>query len=222
MTERLRRGRDRGPGNLGSPPHSPPPARNGDALAKDAISGDPIALSDLLRWAREMALRHALARTQDLDDAEDVAQEVLIRVLNSIHSFRFHSKVSSWVYRITENQIQSQFRSRASVDLAKKRAHVREVDPNRELQSEVSVDAERLWDTVNAVVEGLPELQDRTFRLVALQDFKPCEAAQALGKSQTNVRASLSRARVKIRERLFERAPALMTDLGYTGPDRAA
>ena len=165
-----------------------------------------------------MALRHALARTQDLDDAEDVAQEVLIRVLNSIHTFRFQSRFSSWVYRITENQIRHQFRSRASVDLGEKRAHLRESDSNPEPHSEVSVDTKRLWDMVNTVVEGLPELQDQAFRLVALQEWKPCEAARALGKSQTNVRASLSRARVKIRGRLLERAPALVRDLGYSEP----
>jgi RNA polymerase sigma factor (sigma-70 family) len=126
------------------------------------------------------------------------------------------------VYRITENQVLNQVRCRASVDLAEKRARLREGDQNQAPPPEDSVDAERLWETVNTVVECLPELQDRAFRLVALQDLKPCEAARALGKSQTNIRASLSRARVKIRNRLLEQAPDLVRDLGYSEPHRAA
>ncbi|MBT8396747.1 MAG: RNA polymerase sigma factor [Gemmatimonadetes bacterium] len=171
---------------------------------------------------RDLALRHALIRTQDPDDAEDVAQEVLILVLKSIGSFRFRSKFSSWVYRITENQIQSQVRSRASTEVKKSRVRVKAECPTVDSSPELAVDASRLWDAVTSVVDGLPKLQDRTFRLVAIQDWKPCEAAQALGKSQTNVRASLSRARVKIRERLLEKAPALVMDLGFSEPNRAA
>jgi len=205
-----------------SSPDAPTSDRNGDALARDAIAGDRKALSDLLTFTRELALRHAQVRTQDSDDAEDIAQEVMIRVLESLHTFRFQSRFSSWVYRITENQVQSQFRSRATVTLVEERAQLRESAPIPKHRSGVSVDAKRLWDTVGSVMEGLPDLQHRTFRLVAFQQLKPSEAAQALGKSQTNVRASLCRARVKIRERLLEAAPALVGDLGYCEPHRAA
>jgi len=215
------RGREMESPNSTSPEAQTPVAK-GDALAMDAIAGDRRALSDLLRFTRDLALRHALARTQDLDNSEDIAQEVLVRVLESLHSFRFQSRFSSWVYRITENQIQTQVRSRARVDRNKERAHRRPDDPRLEPHPEVSLDAKRLWVTVNTVVAGLPELQGHVFRLVDLQQLEPCEAAQALGKSPANVRSSLCRVRVKIRERLLERAPALVRDLGYAQPHWAA
>ena len=193
-----------------------------DVLARLAVLGDQVALSDLLALVRAQALRHAWTRLHDWDEAEDVAQEVLVRVLNSIHTFRFESSFSGWVYRIIENQIKSYFRSRASAELAERKASLLESRPPAIPLPEIRIDVERLWATVRSLLADLPELQERTFKLVVLQDLNPCEVALALGKSQTNVRASLSRARLKIRKRLSRRAPALVEDLGCSKPYRAA
>ena len=193
----------------------------GNALARKAATGDPKALSDLLERVRRRAVEHALARTQDSDGAEDIAQEVLIRVFKSIQTFRFQSRFSTWVFRLTENQIQSWFRSRASANRAEEKALLLEGEFRPFRHIEMSLDAERLRKTLKKAIKGLPELQDRTFRLVVLQELEPCEAARVLGKSQTNVRASLSRARVRVRKNLLEQAPALVGDLGSVRPLQA-
>lgn len=222
MEKRSREGAKNGSGGqeISAPRKTSTSSRK--TLVAQAIAGDREALSDLLTWVRERALRQAMAKTQDPDEAEDIAQEVLIRVFRSLHTFRFQSRFSSWVFRIIENQIQSRFRSKASAQRAEREALLLEGNLHPSCHTEITVDADRLWDTVKTAADGLPELQDRVFRLVAIKAWEPCDAARALGKSQTNVRATLSRARVKIRERLLDQAPALVRDLGYLEPHRAA
>ena len=72
-------------------------------LAVRAGKGEQEALGRLAGALRPLICRWALVITGDPDDAEDVAQVVLTRMMGSIHSFDGRSKVTSWVYRITRN-----------------------------------------------------------------------------------------------------------------------
>jgi len=222
VKKRLRKNGTDGSGDLGGAPHPRTSKASRHTLVEKAIAGDEGALADLLEWVRVRAMRQVISRIQDPDEAEDVAQEVLIRVFRSLHTFRFQSRFSTWVFRIIENQLQSHFRFKASANRVEEKALLAHSNPHPACFTEVTVDAEKLRKTVSAAVERLPALQNRVFRLVALQAWEPCEAARALGKSQTNVRASLSRARGKIRELLLEGTPGLMRDLGHLEPPQAA
>lgn len=74
-----------------------------EELVSKAQGGDRDALERLLArhqpWILNIAVR-MLGRHQD---AEDVTQEVLIRVLKSLHTFRGDSKFRTWLYRIAAN-----------------------------------------------------------------------------------------------------------------------
>jgi len=70
---------------------------------------------------------------------------------------------------------------------------------------------------VRNVACALPPLQLATFRLVDLDGLRPCEAARALGKTQANIRSSLSRARQRVRELVQEARAELAEDLLSAG-----
>ena len=72
-------------------------------LARRAGRGERRALERLVGALRPLVCRWALVMTGDPDDAEDVAQLVLMKTVNSIASFDGRAKVTSWVYRITRN-----------------------------------------------------------------------------------------------------------------------
>ena len=75
-------------------------------LVARARDGDEDAFADLFRGHSDRVFRLALSilgRGFEAE-AEDVAQEVFVRVHNSLGSFRGDAKVSSWIYRITFNQ----------------------------------------------------------------------------------------------------------------------
>ena len=82
-----------------------------------AHAGSP----DAQHWLNELFQRHhrrvalwCLRLTGDRESAADLAQEVFIKVLRSLDSYRGESKFSTWLYSITRNHCYNQIKSRAS------------------------------------------------------------------------------------------------------------
>lgn len=166
----------------------------------NAVRGDPKALATLLEAARTVVHRWALVRIQDPDDAEDITQLVLLKLHSKLPAFRRESKLSSWLFRITANEVaglcRSRMREKAKADAWVKSglcASTCTPDPER-------IDRARAVRTICHASGTLPPLQLAAFQLVDLDGLRPCEAAKELGRTQGNIRASLCRARKKIRE----------------------
>jgi RNA polymerase sigma-70 factor (ECF subfamily) len=75
-------------------------------LVARAQSGDQQAFAELVRRYRALVFRLAVSilGQEFIPEAEDVAQEVFLKVHHAIESFRGESEFSSWIYRITFNQ----------------------------------------------------------------------------------------------------------------------
>ena len=56
-----------------------------------------------VRMYQQFVFATALRFTQNYDDADDVAQEVFIKALNNLSSFKGDSSIKTWLYRITTN-----------------------------------------------------------------------------------------------------------------------
>ena len=187
-------------------------------LVWNASAGDREAFSILLERARPVVYAWALQKTGDPDDAEDISQIVLLRIWSGISSFRGGSKLSSWVYRITANE---------AVAFHRKKKRRRDLSAGflyqgGDLGTALPSETERILHVqacglVRDVACALPPLQLATFRLVDLDGLRPCEAARALGKTQANIRSSLSRARQRVRELVQEARAELAEDLLSAG-----
>ncbi len=75
-------------------------------LVTRAQSGDQQAFAELVRRHRARVFRLAVSilGREFIPEAEDVAQEVFLKVHHAIKSFRGEAEFSSWIYRITFNQ----------------------------------------------------------------------------------------------------------------------
>lgn len=67
--------------------------------------GNEILLDDLVIKHRALVMRHCHRRRLDLEDAEDVTQEVFIKVMHNLHRFENRYPFTTWLYRITVNAI---------------------------------------------------------------------------------------------------------------------
>lgn len=194
------------------------PARTEDgveALIRRAVSGDPSALDDLARRYYEQIYRWALTRTGDRDDADDVTQEVLLRLYRYLDGFDGRSRFTTWLYQLTRS---------ASADLHRKRARWKrlaakvERESNREPEDprggEAAADAKRISDLVKTFLERLSERQREVFDLVDLQGFSTVEVGEMLRMEPVTVRSHLFRARKAIRKRIMESFPELVEDHG--------
>lgn len=74
-------------------------------LIDEAIGGDKEALESLINNVQDMIYNLSLRMLGTPADAEDAAQEIIIKVITQLSSFRKESKFTTWVYRIAANYL---------------------------------------------------------------------------------------------------------------------
>ncbi len=138
-------------------------------------------------WAaRATALARAIAGDAD---AEDVAQEALIRAWRSLGSLADEARFDAWLMAIVRNLARNRVRDRA--------AEPRLVAPALSERAE----GDRV-ERVRAAVEALPEEQREAVRLRFEADMSYEEIAAALGIAADLVRSRLHEAKETLRQRL--------------------
>src|SRR5215510_5703948 len=80
------------------------------ALIQRCTTGDEAACADLVAAHQRMVYTLALHLLQDRDEALDLSQEVFLRVSRTLSSFRGHSSLRTWIYRIVVNQARNRQR----------------------------------------------------------------------------------------------------------------
>ena len=178
--------------------HLVPPAQAGDAAARDT----------LLARCHPTVFRWALVQVGDADDAEEVAQEVLLRVDAGLGSFAGRSQFATWLYRVTRNVAlemgrRAARRLRLHTALAGRPADDCARDPAE------GVHAQAVAAVVRALFDELPPRQREVFYLADLEELSPVEIARRLGLSPATVRVHLLRARRSLRARILSEHPAI-------------
>lgn len=74
-------------------------------LIEAAKRGDRLALESLVERYQPVIFNIALRMVYIQEDAEDITQEVLIKVITQLSSFNFKSSLGTWIYRITANHM---------------------------------------------------------------------------------------------------------------------
>ncbi|MCP4221496.1 MAG: RNA polymerase sigma factor, partial [bacterium] len=74
-------------------------------LIRLVLQGDKKALDSLVIRHKDWIYNVALRMTANISDAEEVCQEVLIKILTKLSTFKFKSSFRTWLYRITANHV---------------------------------------------------------------------------------------------------------------------
>lgn len=187
-----------------------------DALVRRAQRGDDVAFATLLARLRPRVYRWALAAAANADDAEDVTQDVVLKLHRKLKTFRGRSRFSSWLYRVTRNAAAEQHRKRARrgelLEEAAREAAT-EIPRGSSLDDRLrALDDARLAELVRGFFEELPARQRQVFDLADLQGYTSPEIAEMLEIEPVTVRTNLFRARSTIRSRILETRPELVED----------
>jgi RNA polymerase sigma factor (sigma-70 family) len=91
----------------------PTPPSPEHQLVERARAGDRAALEQLVRTCKDLVYNLAVRMLGDHSDAEDASQEILIRVVTGLSSFRGESAFRTWVYRVASNHLLTARRRRA-------------------------------------------------------------------------------------------------------------
>ena len=177
-----------------------------------ARSGDDAALHRLVEDVGRIVRRWALVQTGNPADADEVTQEVLIRMIRYRDALPEPARLSGWLYTVTRNAAADHFRKgtrgRELTDSADTlEAAASDVpDPAREAARG------ELGGLLNASFKGLPRRQREVFELVELQGVPAVEAAEILGIRATSVRGNLFKARRNLRRRILAAWPDIGED----------
>jgi RNA polymerase sigma factor (sigma-70 family) len=168
-------------------------------------SGDPRAFSALVSAYQPRVFRWAFALTGDQDEAEDVTQEVFVRVYRKLGGFRGDGPLDAWIYRITR-RIALRARRPLPRGLEELSDEVYVTDPGGR------IDRQRAFDLIQTIAATLPLRQREVFILCDLEGRTPLEAARILDVKDVSVRASLFKARAAIRRRILATHPCYGDD----------
>ena len=174
-----------------------------------AQSGDQTAFAELVRRHSPLVFRLAVSilGREFVPEAEDVTQEVFLKVHHAIESFRGEAEFSSWIYRITFNQAVNlkervRFRSPHADETALYRAVAPGPGPERQFET-----AQR--DRALAeCIRTLPEVYQSALRLYYWLEAGVGEVAALLGVPENTAKSYLHRARQLLRGMLKEKGSA--------------
>lgn len=182
------------------------------ALVQRVRGGSSSAFEELASRVRHRVTGWARRVVGDRDEAEDVAQLVLVRMHERLSEFEGRSRFGSWLYRITRNIALERRRSetRRSALLARELSS----EPDTARDPTDTADSSHVHHLVAAYFDALSPRQREVFDLVELRGLSTSDVAARLGIEASTVRVLLLRARRTIRARMLAQHPGLLEDFG--------
>ena len=183
---------------------SPSEDAHGERLLVDAARvGDEAALSELYTLYFPRVYRYILARTGNTYDAEDLAEEVFMRVLDAIERFQWReAPFSAWLFRIAHNAVISQRRKDGARGWPTPLTEGLAVDSQG---PEELVENRLVLNEVMRAAQGLPDAQRQVISLRFAAGLSVAETARAMGKGEGNVKVIQHKAIRKLREMLGQK-----------------
>ncbi|WP_312356403.1 RNA polymerase sigma factor [Empedobacter sp.] len=132
------------------------------------------------------------------EDADDIAQNVFIKIYQNLNSFKNESKLSTWIFRITYNETINFIHKNA------KEQNVSFEDYSMNIADDLSTDEYYIGDEIELklqkAIASLPEKQRVVFMMKYYDEMKYDKISEILGTSVGALKASYHHAVTKIKE----------------------
>lgn len=196
-------------------PEASIPGTSDFALTRRAHAGDMSALEELYRRHNRRVYSLCLRMTANVSEAEDLTQEVFIRLFDEVGSFRGESAFTTWLHRLTVNLVLMYFR-RHKVRFERPTDYVElpeEVSPGTERPDRLTV-VERI--SLEEALAELPPGYRAVFVLFDVEGYTHEEVARLLGCSEGTSKSQLCKARARLRALLKRPRPGPGSAAGQT------
>ena len=166
-----------------------------DTLAERASIGDRDAFAMLVE--RHYAFIHGVAWKwcRDRSSAEDIAQNVCLRLGHAIRGWRNESAFTTWLYRLTINAAHDHARFIAREMRKEKALAVHAQTQGEDIETYTPSHSDYVWDAVRT----LPEKQRDAMLLVYGEELSHADAAAVMGCAESTVSYHLHTARKQLK-----------------------
>jgi RNA polymerase sigma-70 factor, ECF subfamily len=194
-----------------------------DALVRRILAGESALFEHIMRRHNQRVFRAARAIVKDDAEAEDVMQETYTRAFAHLGQFRGDAQLATWLTKIAVHEALARVRKRRrlaplppgdDVEALPMPDRPRPTDPEHEAQNA------ELRKLLERAIDELPETYRAVFVLREVEGLSTATTAECLGVSEEVVKTRLSRARVRLRDGLYERAGAVASAAFTFGGDR--
>jgi len=174
-------------------------------LAQRSAAGEMDAFEELYRRHFRRVYSLALRMTGSPEEAEDLSQETFTQLYNKIGSFRGDSAFTTWLHRMTVNQVLMHFRRRKS------RPEFTTTEGETPVQIVQGTENQNKMPVVDRMIlenaiQKLPAGYRSVFVLHDVEGYEHIEIAEMLGIAEGTSKSQLHKARLKLRELIRQQA----------------
>lgn len=170
-------------------------------LIDRAKTGDEWAFAEIVRHHQGRVFRVCLAALGDRQAADEAAQDVFVKLFESIGRFRGASRLSTWLYRVSLNVCADRRRSRWWLRWLRTDPDDRAISPDR---PDRRMEDREMSRDVLAALQKLPASFREVLVLREMEEREYAEIAAIVGVSIGTVESRLFRARAKLKAILLE------------------
>lgn len=171
-------------------------------LIQEAARGNQQAFRAIVETHQGFVYAVAFRFINDPQDAEDITQEVFIRLWKNLHTYKQEVKLTTWLYKIVTNRSLDFLKSRHG----RQRKNKIDIDDTHFVQDRSTPEKEfqqrELSQIIHAAADELTPKQKAVFILRDLEGLAPEEVSETLSMSLGNVKSNLFHARQKMTEKL--------------------
>jgi RNA polymerase sigma factor (sigma-70 family) len=183
-------------------------------LIEGIIRKDREAIHFLVNTYQRQVIKTAHYFLQDMQEAEDLSQEILIEILSSAHRFRQSAKFSTWIYRITVNRSLNQVKKMNRKKIVFRIGNLLRNDGSNpgEFEGSVQGTGSRLEEKetgriLTEAVGRLPENQRIAFVLCKYNELSYQEVSEVMNVSVSSVESLIHRAKMNLQKNLVRHFP---------------
>ena len=179
------------------------------ALIQRCAAHDEDACAELVTEHQRMVYQLSLNLLGDHNEALDLSQEVFLRVFRTLHGFRGHSTLRTWIYRIVVNQARNRqrwWRRRHRAQQVSLDEHIRDhgelPTPDEGGSPDRALGRKQAAERIRAALDRLPFDQKTALVLREINGLSYEEIGFSLGIAVGTVKSRLARAREALRGQL--------------------
>lgn len=174
-------------------------------LTQMASGGDMVAFEEVYQRHHRRVYSICLRMLQNAYEAEDLTQDVFIQLYRKIGSFRGDSAFTTWLHRMTVNQVLMHFRKR---NVKYEKVTEEGETPDQIVTGTADPERMRVVDKIalENAIDQLPDGYKNVFVLHDVEGFEHEEVARILGCSVGTSKSQLHKARLKLRKLLKKKA----------------
>jgi RNA polymerase sigma-70 factor (ECF subfamily) len=164
-----------------------------------ARGGDRSALGELIAEFQEDIFRMVYYRTRSRMDAEDLTQEIFLKVFDNLPALKDPRMFRSWLFRIAVNKVydyhrKKRFRALFVQPMEKEAASSMEDIRSDNRNALEQVVKKEFWHEIGVFTQKLSNLEREVFQLRFMDHLGIAEISQVLNKSESTVKTHLYRA----------------------------